>query len=165
MGATSVRHRDAHIFGLPAGVAAEHVRIAKQARRGIAELLCRHRRIAVRALAAGVIAQLALTAFAAIDVEGHDDLVPLAKFIEALTNFDDLTHEFVPENVSGLHSWHHAVHEMKIGATNGARGHLDDDVSRIFRFSDQGRSRTEYRSFRSNTGLSLKSPRKTPRRR
>ena len=88
--------------------------VAKQAGRRVAELRSRHRRVAVGALANGIIAELALAALAAIDVEGNDDPVALPKLVVSRARLDHLAHELVPEDVAALHRRHQAVHQMKV---------------------------------------------------
>ncbi len=73
----------------------------------------------------------ALATFAAVDVEGHDELVALLPFVVRRARLDHLAHEFMAEHVATLHGGHQAIHEMEVGATDGAGRDLDDDVARI----------------------------------
>ena len=90
------------------------MRVAKQAGRCVAELLGRHRRVAIGSLANRIIAEFALAALAAVDVEGNDDPVALPKFIVSRARIDHLAHELVPEDVAALHRRHQAIHQVKV---------------------------------------------------
>jgi hypothetical protein len=127
-------HRHAHIFGLAACVTAGQVGVAEQAGRRVAELLGRHRRVAIGALANGIIAELAPPALAAIDIEGNDDPIALPELRMSRAGLDHLAHELVTEDVAALHRRHQAIHQMKVRAADRAARHLDDDVARLLDF-------------------------------
>src|SRR3984957_11074364 len=129
-----IGHGHAHIFGLAARVAACEVGVAKQAGRRVAELRGRHRRVAVGALADGIVAQLALPALAAIDIEGNDDPIALPELRMSRARLDHLAHELVPEDIAALHRRHQAIHQMKVRAADRAARHLDDDISTVLDF-------------------------------
>ena len=99
----------AHIFGLPAGIAAGQMRVAEQAGGGVAEHLVGHILVAVGALADRKIAALALVAFAADDRERHDDPVADLQLLVLGADLDDLAHELVAHDVADLHAGHEAV--------------------------------------------------------
>src|ERR1700722_4737031 len=91
-----IGHRHAHVFGLAACVTAGQVGVPEQAGRRVAKLRGRHRRVAIRALANGIVAELTLPALAAIDIEGNDYPVPLQELGVSRAGLDHLTHELVP---------------------------------------------------------------------
>jgi len=90
------------------------VGVAKQAGRRVAELFGRHRRVAIGSLAHRIVTELALAAFAAIDVEGNDDSIALPKLIMSRSRLNHLAHKFVSEDVAALHRRHQAIHQMKV---------------------------------------------------
>jgi hypothetical protein len=110
------------------------VGVAKQAGRRVAELRGRHSRVAIGALANGIVAELALAALAAIDVEGNDDPVALPELVVRRARLDHLAHELVSEDVAALHRRHQAIQQVKARTADRAARHLDDDISTILDF-------------------------------
>ena len=123
--------RNPHIFGLPARVAAEDVRIAKQARRRVAPQLFRGLSIGIAAFAAGIEAVAAEEAFAAGDRERHDDPVAHFQIADAAADLDDLAHRFMAEHVAALHRGNHAVIDVEVGTADRAGGDFDDRVAGV----------------------------------
>src|SRR4051812_7615628 len=72
-----VGERYPQILGLPAGITAGEVRVAKKARRPVAKNLVAQFALPVRPLAYREVAAPALVAFTALDREGDDDAVAL----------------------------------------------------------------------------------------
>ena len=108
--------------------------VAEQAGRRIAELRGRHRGVAVGSLAHGIIAELALAALAAIDVERNNNPVALPELVVGRSRLNHLAHKLVPEDVATLHRGHEAIHQVKVRTADRAARHLDDDVSTILDF-------------------------------
>ena len=108
--------------------------VAEEAGRRVAELRGRHRRVAIGALAHRIIAELALAALAAIDVEGNDDPVALPELGVSRARLDHLAHELVPEDVAALHRRHQAIHQMKVRTADRAARHLDDHIPSVLDF-------------------------------
>jgi hypothetical protein len=98
---------------------------------GVTENLVGHLLVAVGALADGKIAATALVALAANDGERNDDPIADGKLLVSRTDLDNLAHEFVTHDVTGLHARHEAVIEMKVRAADGAARHLDDGIPRL----------------------------------
>ena len=121
----------AEILGLAAGKAAQHVRVAEQARRRLAHRLAGDLGVGVRGVAERVQLPLAEPAGAARDRERHDDAVALLELRDGRPDLDDLAHRLVAEDVARLHRRHVAVVEVEVGAADGGRGDLDDHVARI----------------------------------
>ncbi len=124
----------AHVLGLAARVSAGDMRIAEQARGGVAEEGLGQVRIAIGGLADGEVAFPALLAFAADHLERHDH--PVAD-LEALgpgfrARLHDFPHGFVAHDVAGAHGRHHSVHQVQVRATDARRGDPDDRVLRVF---------------------------------
>jgi hypothetical protein len=90
------------------------VGVAEEASRRVAELGLRHRRVAIGSLAHGIIAELALAALAAIDVEGDDDPIALPELSVSRAHFDHLAHELMSEDIAALHRRHQAIHQMEV---------------------------------------------------
>ena len=128
---SDVGKRDARVFRLAAGIAAVHVRVAEQARRGIAVELLRHPRIRIRVVAQRPELLLAEVAAAARDGERHHDAIADLQPRVVLADLDDLAHELVAEHVALLHRRDVAVVDVQIGAADRRRRDLDDGVARI----------------------------------
>ena len=122
---------DAEIFGLAAGIAAEHVRVAEEARGGVTPELFGHLVIGVGALAAGEEALLAEEAFPAGDGEGNDDAVADLQLLVFGADLDDFAHGLVTQDVALFHRRHDAVKQMQVRTADGAGGDFDDGVSPV----------------------------------
>src|SRR4051812_16908030 len=95
--------RDAKIFGLAAGVAAEKMRITKESCRRVAPEFRRLFMIGIGAFASGKISSLAEEAFAASNREGHYDAVADLERLVVRADLDNLTHRFMAENIPTFH--------------------------------------------------------------
>ena len=126
-----VGERHARVFGLAAGIAAVHVRVAEQARRGIAVELLRHPGIRVRVVAERPELLLAEVAAAARDGERHHDAIADLQSRVVLADLDDLAHELMAEHVALLHRRDVAVVDVQVGSADRRRRDLDDRVARI----------------------------------
>ena len=124
-----IRKRYAHVFGLPAGVAAEQMREAEEAGRGVTPQGCGHLRILIRTFAGRKERALAKETFAARHRECNDDAITDDAILHAASNLDDLTDELVAEDVSRFHRRNEPVVEMQIGAANRGKGYLDDCIA------------------------------------
>src|SRR5688572_21758450 len=125
----------AHVFRLPAGIAAGEVRVAEQARGAVAEHLVGDLAIAVRPLAHRVVAAAALLAFAADDRKGNHD--PVSRFElpavrpQVRAHLDDFAHEFMAHDVAAHHAGNEAAEEVQVGAADRAVRPFDDAVAWI----------------------------------
>ena len=137
--AQALRHLDradvgighAEVLGLAAGVAAQHMGIAEQARRGVAPELLGHLVIGVGALAAREESLLAEEAFSAGDRKGNHDAVAHLELIVFGADLDHLAHGLVAEDIALFHRGHDAVEQMQVRAADGAGGDLDDGVAPV----------------------------------
>jgi hypothetical protein len=77
------------------------------------------------------IAEPALAALAAIDVEGNDDPVSLPELAMSRARLDHLAYKFVSEDVAALHRRHQVTHQVKVRTADRAARHLDDHISTI----------------------------------
>ncbi len=123
--------RDAQIFRLPPGVAAEQMRIAKESRRCVAHQLTRFRRVRIRHVAAGEELLRAEEALAAGDDERYDDAVTLLEFRHHAADLDDDSHRLMAEHVAFLHLHHVTVVKMQIRPADRGGGDFDDRVRRF----------------------------------
>src|SRR5437868_5717248 len=83
----------------------------------------------VCALAHRPLAVLAKPAFAATNVKWHNNPVPGFQFAVFRPHLDDFTHEFMTENVSGVHFWNVAVIKMQIRSAYGGRRDLNNGIA------------------------------------
>src|SRR5262249_45202202 len=88
---------------LPASVAAHHVRIAKQARRGIPEHFFCDPRVRVGVVAQGPELSLAEEAFAAGDGEGNHHAISTLQVLDPPADLFDRAHELVAQYVARFH--------------------------------------------------------------
>ena len=160
--AESLRHLDradvgighAEVFGLAAGIAAQHVGIAEQAGRRMPPELLGHLVIGVGALAAGEKALFAEEAFAAGDRKRHYDAVANLELLVFGSDFDDFAHGLMAENVALFHRGHDAVEQMQVRTADGAGRNFDDGVAAMLESWDPARCRSGCRSCRARSALS-----------
>jgi hypothetical protein len=126
-----VGERHARELGLPARVAAQHVRVAEDARRRVAPHLLGHPRVGVRVLAQREELLRAHVAGATRDRERHDHAVADLEVLHRGPDLDDLAHELVAQDVALLHRRHEAVVEVEIRAADRGRGDADDGVAGV----------------------------------
>ena len=121
------------INGLPAGVTAEHVRVAEQGRTGEAVHFLHRRGVGVGVVAERKELLFAKEAVAAGDGEGDDDSVALFDFVLIASGADflDDAHGFMSHDVAGLHEGDEAVEEVEVGAADGGGGDTDDGVAAV----------------------------------
>ena len=136
-----VGKRHARVFRLAAGIAAVHVRVAEQTRRGIAVQLLGHPGIRIRVVAQRPELLLAEVAAAAGDGERHDDAIADLEPRVVFADLDDFAHELVAEDVALLHRRDVAVVDVQVGSADRRRRDLDDGVARIEDRPDRERSR------------------------
>src|SRR5581483_680889 len=111
---SNVCEGNARVFGLSAGIAAEQMRISKDAGRRMAPHLFRHRGIRIRILAERKQSVLAGEAAAAGNWERHHHAISFLKVRDAPAYFDYFAHELVSEDVAALHAGNEAVVEMQV---------------------------------------------------
>jgi hypothetical protein len=121
----------ARVLGLPARVAAHHVRVAEDARAREAVDLLLHPRVRVRVVAGRPQPAPAEEAAPTGDRERDDHAVADFKVVHAGARLDDLAHELVTEDVAFLHRRDVAVVEVQVGAADGRRSDFDDGVARV----------------------------------
>ena len=126
-----VRVRHAKIFGLPAAIAAEKMRIAEKPRGRMAPQRLGFLMIRICALAGGIKAALAEAALAAGNGEGHDDAVADLQAFDRRSDLDDFAHGLMAQHVAAVHLRNDAVIDVNIRAADGAGRDLDHGVARI----------------------------------
>ena len=120
------------ILGLAAGEAADQVRVAEDARRGVP-----HHLLGQPGVRVGVLAQRAQLSCRHCQQlpqaigKGTTTRSPTFRFLTAAPDLDDLAHELVAEDVALLHRRHEAVVEVQVGAADRGRGDLDDRVALV----------------------------------
>src|SRR5581483_5619905 len=60
--------------------------------------------------------------------EGHDDAIAHLEVLHVATDLHHLAHEFVTDDVAGLHERNEPVVEVEIGAADRGRRHAHDRV-------------------------------------
>ena len=128
---TDVGIRHARVLGLPAGVAADEMRIAEDGGGRVAPHLLGHPGVRVRVLAQRKLAALAEIAVAARDRERHDDAIADLQVLHRGSDFDDLAHELVAEDVAFGHRRDATVVQMQIGSADGGGLDPHDRIARI----------------------------------
>jgi hypothetical protein len=124
-----VRH--AQIFRLTAGIAAEQMRIAEQASRGMAPKFLYLGLVGVGPLAARVEAALAEKALAARDGERYDDAIASLESLDIRTDLDDLAHRLMTEHIAAFHLGHDAIEQMQVRSVDPACGHFYNGIARM----------------------------------
>src|SRR5581483_6449351 len=130
---TDVGEGNAGELCLSAGVAAEHVGVTEEAGGRVAHDLFGDPGVGVGVVATGPELILAELTVAAGDGEGNDDAVADLEFVavDAWADLDNLTHEFVAEDIALLHGGYKAVIEVKVGAADACGGDADDGIARV----------------------------------
>src|SRR4051794_34304080 len=108
------------------------MRVSEEAGCRITKCLFRILRRPIASLAHRPIALAALLAIAAANRERHHHAVADLELFVIGAHFDDLAHEFMPEDVPLLHEGNVAVHQMKVRAADGASSHFDDGIPTVF---------------------------------
>jgi len=125
-----VRHPD--IFGLPAGVTAGEMRVSERGAHRVSHQEPRgvHRLCGVAVVAGAELLLLAEEAIATADGERNDD--PLT-FLQRTfrSDFHNLAHEFVAEDVARPKRRDIAVVQVKVRTADRGRGDAQDGVSRV----------------------------------
>src|SRR5579875_3126845 len=65
------------------------------------------------------------------DGEWYHDTVTFFEIVYLWTDFDNLTHEFVAENISFLYGWNIAVIEVQVRAAYGRQTGFHNTIMRI----------------------------------
>ena len=130
---TGARERRAHVFRLPARVAAGDVRIAIEPRHRVAEEGLGEVGVAVGGLAGGEVLLEALLALAAGHLERHHHAIAHGEAfgLGLRADFHHLAHGFVTHDVAQAHGRHQAVEQVQVRAADAGGGDLDDGVARI----------------------------------
>jgi hypothetical protein len=102
------------------------VRVAEQARAGVAVQLFGNVGVGVGVVAARPQLAAAEEAVAAGDGKRHDDAVAAPEVGHAGADLDDLAHELVAEDVALVHGRDETVQKVQIGAADGVARHPDD---------------------------------------
>jgi hypothetical protein len=131
---TDVGVWNAGVLSLSAGVPAQHVRIAEEARRGIPVHLLRNVGVWVRIVAEAVPSGVAVVAMTARDRKRHHHAIADLQIFDLLAGVYDLPHKLVTENVPFFHRGDVAFVEVKVGAADGGKRDVDDRVPRVHNF-------------------------------
>ena len=125
-----VRHAD--VLGLPARIAAGQVRVAEDARGGLAVGLAPGVLLVggIAVVAARILLLAAMVALPARDRKRHDHALACLERARR-ADLDHLAHEFVAEHVARLHRRNVAVVEVQVGAADRRRSDPDDGVARV----------------------------------
>src|SRR5262245_11972271 len=107
------------------------MRIAEQARAGIAVELLQLQRRRVRVVAQREERLAAKEAAPAGNREGHDNAISLFQVLTLAANLDDFAHELVAENVALLHRRDVAIVEVQVRTTDGRSSDADNRIARI----------------------------------
>src|SRR4051794_13210977 len=127
---SSVRKWNAQILRLAARITASKMSVSEQPSRGVAEGGITELFVAVGPLANREVPAFALVAFAADDRERYDHPVAyLERVLRSGANFHDFAHGLMPHDVSGFHSRHEMIEQVKVRAADRTTGDLDDRVS------------------------------------
>ena len=87
--------------------------------------------VGIGSLAAGIEAAPAEEAFPARDRERHDDAVADLEPGVLPSDFDDLAHGFMADDIAVLHRGNDAVIDMQVGTADGAGRDLDDRIASV----------------------------------
>ena len=118
----------AQVLRLAARVAAQEVRVAKDAGGRIAPQLLGHPGVRVAVVAERPEPVLAVPAAAARDREGHDHPLPHVQVADLRPNLDHDADGLVTQDVALLHSRNPAVVQVQVRAAHRGRSHLDDRI-------------------------------------
>src|SRR5690606_4955230 len=95
-----IRERHTCVLGLPAGVAAHHVRVAEEGGTAVSVERLDQCGVRVGIVAAGPFLARTMMATATGDREWNDNTVANLEFFDLGTDFDNLAHELMAEDVS-----------------------------------------------------------------
>src|SRR6185369_11543424 len=109
-----IRERHARVFRLSASITAGQMRIAKQSSACVTKHLLRHPRVWIRVFTEGKHLFPAEETTAASNRKRHHYAVADLKIGYFTTNLDDLTHEFMTENIAALHRRNESVVKVQI---------------------------------------------------
>ena len=137
---THVRVGHAHVFGLASGEAAEHVRVAEEARGRMAHRLRGDLAVAVGAVAAARRASSGRRSTLRTRwLKGTMTRSPFLSFLTLAPDLHHLAHGLVAEDVATLHGRHVAVQQVEVRTADGGAGDPDDGVARLLEDRIRGR--------------------------